>query len=449
MQNCSSQYISSSSLTSFPKSKFQSSFLQASILDKNSIFLGERFGLCASKLSHDEGWNLRKTTNPYNFCDRICCSFGGKLLPDDSFVQKRGRAITCNLSLSSSSFTDTSLRIFRNGVPSTFGAYFLKLDNLGSHRPNLQRCYGWRKKDTKNVLGRAKRLVSVFRDISDTKEEIYRALDAWCAWELEFPMLALKKGLQLLSEQKEWKRVIQVCKWMLSKGQGKTLGTFTLMLQAYNETGRIEEMEELWVQILEENLESVPRTLFNRMMKIYEDRKLPLKVLEVFGNMDAVSIKPDEVILERVARAFIAVGAPNKVEELRETYPLLKTEVRYVNGVRQKVRVAHVRRSTRPGQARGREDIEGVSTRGVREEGMKSYESEQSTSHEDHCEDFSEDHLHVSNGSIHETENKTSGIEPGQWYDLDRHEDVRKSTNQHWHEIAKASKEALTLESKS
>ena len=48
------------------------------------------------------------------------------------------------------------------------------------------------------------------KDLSNVKEEVYGALDAFIAWELEFPLVTVKKALNILKDGKEWKRVIQV-----------------------------------------------------------------------------------------------------------------------------------------------------------------------------------------------------------------------------------------------
>ncbi|KAM0880227.1 hypothetical protein ACQ4PT_033730 [Festuca glaucescens] len=48
------------------------------------------------------------------------------------------------------------------------------------------------------------------KDLSNVKEEVYGALDSFVAWELEFPLIAVKKALHTLEEEKEWKRIIQV-----------------------------------------------------------------------------------------------------------------------------------------------------------------------------------------------------------------------------------------------
>jgi hypothetical protein len=42
------------------------------------------------------------------------------------------------------------------------------------------------------------------------KEEVYGALDTYVAWELEFPLITVKKALKTLEYEKEWKRIIQV-----------------------------------------------------------------------------------------------------------------------------------------------------------------------------------------------------------------------------------------------
>jgi hypothetical protein len=46
--------------------------------------------------------------------------------------------------------------------------------------------------------------------LSNVKEEVYGALDSFVAWELEFPLIAVKKALKTLEDEKEWKRIIQV-----------------------------------------------------------------------------------------------------------------------------------------------------------------------------------------------------------------------------------------------
>lgn len=47
-------------------------------------------------------------------------------------------------------------------------------------------------------------------DIKDSKEAVYGALDAWVAWEQNFPIASLKRVLIALEEEQQWHRVIQV-----------------------------------------------------------------------------------------------------------------------------------------------------------------------------------------------------------------------------------------------
>jgi hypothetical protein len=46
--------------------------------------------------------------------------------------------------------------------------------------------------------------------LSNVKEEVYGALDSFIAWDLEFPLVTVKKALKTLEDQREWKRIIQV-----------------------------------------------------------------------------------------------------------------------------------------------------------------------------------------------------------------------------------------------
>lgn len=48
------------------------------------------------------------------------------------------------------------------------------------------------------------------RDLDDSKETIYGALDAWVAWEQNFPIGSLRNILISLEKEQQWHRVIQV-----------------------------------------------------------------------------------------------------------------------------------------------------------------------------------------------------------------------------------------------
>jgi hypothetical protein len=47
-------------------------------------------------------------------------------------------------------------------------------------------------------------------DMKDSKEAVYGALDAWVAWEQNFPIASLKRALLALEKEQQWHRVVQV-----------------------------------------------------------------------------------------------------------------------------------------------------------------------------------------------------------------------------------------------
>ena len=48
-------------------------------------------------------------------------------------------------------------------------------------------------------------------DLKDSKEAVYGALDAWVAWEPNFPIVSLKRALLMLEKEEQWHRIVQVC----------------------------------------------------------------------------------------------------------------------------------------------------------------------------------------------------------------------------------------------
>lgn len=47
-------------------------------------------------------------------------------------------------------------------------------------------------------------------ELNDSKEAVYGALDAWVAWEQNFPIASLKRILNSLEKEQQWHRVVQV-----------------------------------------------------------------------------------------------------------------------------------------------------------------------------------------------------------------------------------------------
>ena len=74
---------------------------------------------------------------------------------------------------------------------------------------------------------------------------------------------------------------LKVIKWMLSKGQGKTMGTYYALLNALAEDARVEEAEDLWKKLFSENMECLPRIFFVKMISIYYSRDMHQQMFEV------------------------------------------------------------------------------------------------------------------------------------------------------------------------
>ncbi|XP_042441751.1 pentatricopeptide repeat-containing protein At4g18975, chloroplastic-like [Zingiber officinale] len=105
-------------------------------------------------------------------------------------------------------------------------------------------------------------------------------LDKWSAFETEFPVIAAAKALEILQSRRKWLQIIQVTKWLLSKGQVLTMGTFDTLLLAFDMDGRVDEAESVWKIILQTNTRSVSKRLFSRMIAFYDHLHHPDKILE-------------------------------------------------------------------------------------------------------------------------------------------------------------------------
>ena len=84
----------------------------------------------------------------------------------------------------------------------------------GGARPRRKRA--WKTVNRKGSFAKARKLVDIISEVPSEKEEIYGALDAFVAWELEFPIVAIKKAMQFMAEAQQWKRVIQVNSFLLN-----------------------------------------------------------------------------------------------------------------------------------------------------------------------------------------------------------------------------------------
>ncbi|KAL2519871.1 Pentatricopeptide repeat-containing protein [Forsythia ovata] len=207
-------------------------------------------------------------------------------------------------------------------------------------RPRYPRV--WKTNKKIGTISKSLKLVECIKGLSNVKEEVYGALDSFIAWEVEFPLITVKKALKTLENEKEWKRIIQVTKWMLSKGQGKTMGSYFSLLNALAEDGRLDEAEELWMKLFSGNLESMPRIFFEKMISIYYHREMHEKMFEIFADMEELGIRPTMSIVSMVGDVFEKLGMLDKCKKLKKKYPPPKWEYRYFKGKRVKVRAKYV-----------------------------------------------------------------------------------------------------------
>ncbi|KAJ4823718.1 hypothetical protein Tsubulata_032136 [Turnera subulata] len=199
-------------------------------------------------------------------------------------------------------------------------------------RPRYPRV--WKTNRKIGTISKSNKFVECVKGLSNVKEEVYGALDSFIAWDLEFPLITVKKALKTLEYQKEWKRVIQVAKWMLSKGQGKTMGTYVTLLNALAEDGRIEEVEEIWTKLFSDFLEGMPRYVFDKMISIYYSRAMNDKILEIFADMEELGVRPNLSIVNMVGDVFLRMGMLDKYKKLKRKYPPPKWIYRYIKGKR-------------------------------------------------------------------------------------------------------------------
>ncbi|XP_048438218.1 pentatricopeptide repeat-containing protein At4g18975, chloroplastic isoform X2 [Pyrus x bretschneideri] len=195
----------------------------------------------------------------------------------------------------------------------------------------------WQRKDSAGSGQKALNLVRIVSSLPNEKETIFGALDKWAAWETEFPLIAAAKALIILRKRSQWVRVIQVAKWMLSKGQGATMGTYDTLLLAFDMDQRVDEAESLWNMILHTHTRSISRRLFSRMISLYHHHDMQSKIIEVFADMEELGVRPDEDTVRRVARAFQELGQEENKKLFLRRYQC-KWKYIHFKGERVKVR---------------------------------------------------------------------------------------------------------------
>ncbi|CAA0806893.1 Unknown protein [Striga hermonthica] len=164
-------------------------------------------------------------------------------------------------------------------------------------------------------------LVNSLTGLPDNKQLIYRTLDAWVAWERDFPIGAVKNVILALEKQNQWHRVIQVIKWMLSKGQGTTRGTYGQLIEALDRDNRVEEANEIWKKKLAFDLHSVPWKLCKMMISVYYRNNMVDEVVGLFEGLEDFDRKPPQKsIVQKVANAYEVLGLVEEKRRVLEKY---------------------------------------------------------------------------------------------------------------------------------
>ncbi|KAK2426737.1 pentatricopeptide repeat-containing protein, chloroplastic [Trifolium repens] len=174
---------------------------------------------------------------------------------------------------------------------------------------------------------RTKFLLTTLRDIDDNKEAIYGALDAWVAWEQNFPIGSLRNILLCLEKEQQWHRIVQVIKWMLSKGQGTTMGTYGQLIRALDMDHRVEEAHKFWEMKIGTDLHSVPWQLCHLMISVYYRNNMLEDLVKLFKGLESFDRKPrDKLSIQKVANAYEMLGLVEEKERIMEKYSHLFIE---------------------------------------------------------------------------------------------------------------------------
>ncbi|XLR22574.1 hypothetical protein S83_050474, partial [Arachis hypogaea] len=74
--------------------------------------------------------------------------------------------------------------------------------------------------------------------------------------------------------KKDKNKIVQVIKWMMSKGQGNTMETYGQLIRALDMDHRVEEAHKFWQTKIATNLHSVPWQLCHLMIAVYYRNKM-------------------------------------------------------------------------------------------------------------------------------------------------------------------------------
>ncbi|KAF5182085.1 Pentatricopeptide repeat-containing protein [Thalictrum thalictroides] len=157
--------------------------------------------------------------------------------------------------------------------------------------------------------------------LKESKEAVYGTLDAWVAWEQRFPLASLRIAVGTLEKGQEWHRVIQVLKWILSKGQGNTMGVYRQLINALDKDNRPEEAHNFWMKKIGTDLHSVPWTLCTLMISIYYRNNMLERLVKLFKGLQSYDRKPqDKLVIQKVADAYEMLGLLEEKNRVLEKY---------------------------------------------------------------------------------------------------------------------------------
>ncbi|KAL4182401.1 hypothetical protein AMTRI_Chr11g93180 [Amborella trichopoda] len=167
-------------------------------------------------------------------------------------------------------------------------------------------------------------LVNTVLHLKASKEAVYGALDAWVAWEHKFPIVSLKRTLAILEKEQQWHQIIQVIKWMLSKGQGTTMNTYEQLICALDKDDRAEEAHMFWQKRIGHDLHSVPWKSCKLMISIYYRNNMLERLVKLFKGLETFDREPPEKsIVLKVANSYELLGRYDEKERVLEKYNYL------------------------------------------------------------------------------------------------------------------------------
>ncbi|KAJ3680990.1 hypothetical protein LUZ60_015479 [Juncus effusus] len=182
----------------------------------------------------------------------------------------------------------------------------------------------------KSAREKRKFLINTLFELKESKEEVYGKLDSWVAWEQSFPLALLKQSLVVLEKHKEWHRIIQVLKWMLSKGQCTTVGTYEQLIKALEKDNRAEEAHQIWEAKMSRDLHSVPWRFCELIMDVYYRNNMLDRLITLFRGLESYGRKPpNKNIVRKIADAYEMLGLSEEKDKLLAKYSYLSDDSSY------------------------------------------------------------------------------------------------------------------------